>query len=154
MFFRRTLIDPIGNIRQFHAVGFIAFYVVFVLICMNMLTVVRPLALGYDAMTLYLKLSALIHDYHGLVQGNLPYNWSLFISLGYLLFNSLPIAMTLCFSAYVLCLLALYRISRKWMVPSGSLPQFLGIFYVCDKLHNVTLLNIPYVLQWWCGVVL
>ncbi|MDX1406706.1 MAG: hypothetical protein R3330_01200, partial [Saprospiraceae bacterium] len=114
-FVETTLWRPIGMDNKFNAIGFGVFFVLLSLVAMNLVQVVRPVPLGYDAITLYVNLASLINDYGGLVQGNQPYNWSLFISLGYVLFGKTETVLTLSFMGTLLSLFALYRLSRKWL---------------------------------------
>lgn len=114
-FVRATLITPIKVPKGINAIGYAGFFVLFVLVSMNLVHVVRPIPLGYDSITLYVNLASLINDYNGLVAGHQPYNWSLFISLGYLLFSKTAIVLTLSFMGTLLSLFAIYQLSRKWL---------------------------------------
>ncbi|MDX1477022.1 MAG: glycosyltransferase family 39 protein [Saprospiraceae bacterium] len=133
-FVRTTLLNPIPVGRDFNALGFGVFFILLTLVGMNLVQVVRPVPLGYDAITLYVNLASLIDDYEGLVQGNQPYNWSLFISLGYLLFGKTETVLTLSFLGTLLSLFALYRVSRKWVNSNYALLVVL-LFYTMPMVN-------------------
>ena len=115
LFVQKTLLRTIETPKDLNVIGITSFYLLLILVSMNLVQVMRPIPLGYDAITLYVNLASLINDYGALVPGNQPYNWSLFISLGYLLFNKTAIVLTLSFMGTVLSLFGLYRLSRKWL---------------------------------------
>lgn len=127
-FIRITFWDPLPAINSANAVGLSLFYLFFVLISMNFVQVARPFPTGFDAMTYYVNISSLIRDYHALVQGYGAYNWSLFMSLGYLLFDQTSVTLMLSFVGTVLSLIVLYQLSRKFLDVNYSILVIL-LFY-------------------------
>lgn len=112
--FTTTLLKPITIPKGMNILGAICYYLLLVIVSLNLISIIIPMPMGFDALTLYANLPALINDYSGLVEGFQPYNWSLFMSLGYVLFDSTPIVLTLSSVGGLLCLFVLYRIGRRW----------------------------------------
>ncbi|MEY3368138.1 MAG: hypothetical protein RI973_1293, partial [Bacteroidota bacterium] len=81
----------------------------------NFAAVNVPMPAGFDALTLYANLPTLIADRHGLVEGFQPYNWSIFMSLGLTLFNSVEVSFGLSWLGGLLSVFALYSLSRNWL---------------------------------------
>lgn len=114
-FFKSSLISPIRLPKSLNALGIVSFYIVLVFFSINFVQVNMPFPRGWDAMSLYINLPSLINDYDALVKGFQPYNWSLFMSLGYVLFGTTEV--TLCLSALggILTLLPIYYLGRNWL---------------------------------------
>lgn len=125
-FVKISLWQPVPGFSRLNPLGLSVFYLLLVMVSLNFVAVARPFPIGFDAMTQYVNLAYLISDYHGLVQGYGAYNWSLFMSLGYLLFNQTSITLSLSFLGGILSLFALYRLSRRWLDENYSFfPIFL-----------------------------
>lgn len=120
-FIQMSLWKPIPALHHLNVLGLSIFYLLMIFISLNFVQVVRPFPIGFDAMTYYVNISALINDYDGLVQGYGAYNWSLFMSLGYLLFNQTAVVLSLSFVGGILSLLILNELSKKWLDANYSL---------------------------------
>lgn len=127
-FLQLTLWKTIPATEKIGPIGISAFYLLVIFIGMNLAQVVRPFPIGFDAMTYYVNLSSLIGEYESLVPGYGAYNWSLFMSLGYLLFDSTAITLCLSFTGGILALFALFQLGRKWLNIDYSLIVVL-LFY-------------------------
>jgi len=79
---------------------------------MNLLQNISPFPKGWDSLSLYVKLPTIINDYHGLVRGYQPYNWSLLMSFGMILFNSMETVLGLSYVGGILCLIGLYALGK------------------------------------------
>jgi len=113
-FIAKTLFRPlpIGNIG---ILGIFSFYILLIVVSLNFLQITIPIPRGWDSVSLYLNVSSLVNDYSGLVQGHQPYNWSLFMSLGFILFGKAEMALSLSFLGGLLSLFALYYLCKEWL---------------------------------------
>jgi hypothetical protein len=132
-FLRMTLWRTIPTTNNLNALGLSSFYLLLIFIAINFAQVARPFPIGFDAITYYVNLSSLIGEYQSLVQGFGAYNWSLFMSLGYLLFDKTAITLSLSFSGGILALLVLFQVSRRWLDVNFSL-LILLLFYTLPMI--------------------
>lgn len=133
-FVQTTLWKPIELSPQLNLLGIVSFGVVLLFVTLNFTQVVRPIAIGFDAMTLYMRIPSLMGDYHGLIQGHGTYNWSIFMSLGTVVFNSTAVTLALSFIGGPLALMALYALSRRWMNTNLSL-LVLALLYTMPQIN-------------------
>jgi len=129
-FIKRTLINPIKISKYFNTFGAISFYILLIFISLNFMQVNVPFPRGWDALSVYVNLPSLIRDYSGLVQGNQPYNWSLYMSIGYLLFDSIEIVLSISYVGGLLSIAAMYHLCRHWLNMNANFSIFaLLVFY-------------------------
>lgn len=95
---------------------------------LSVLQLLRPYPFGFDSLSLYSNLASLIQDYQGLVQGFQPYNWSLLMSIGYVIFGMTEMSLGISMLGAVLSLFALFQLSRRWLNINHALLTIL-IFY-------------------------
>lgn len=114
-FMWNTLFAPISIDFRLSPLGMLSFYVLLIVVSLNFIQVLIPMPKGWDSVSLYLNLSSLVHDYSGLVQGHQPYNWSLFMALGFILFEKAEVAMALSALGGFLSIFALYYLCRDWL---------------------------------------
>jgi hypothetical protein len=76
------------------------------------IAVIKAFPLGFDGAGLYLNTAHLIAEYHALPQGGQAFNWSVFMSLGELLFGLEAVSILFSHFSIFFVLFALYRISR------------------------------------------
>ncbi len=112
---KATLLKPIEISRKFNALGIFSFLFLATFLVFDFVQILRPFPLGTDSINLYVNLPTLISEYAGLVDGHQPYNWSLFMSLGLVVFGRVDVVLALAFFGGILTLLALFRLSRKWL---------------------------------------
>jgi len=112
-FSKKMIWDKIKVSKQLNPLGVFCFLFLSYLIGMNLLQNLTPWPKGWDSLSLYVNLPQLINEYHALVKGFQPYNWSLFMSFGLVLFNSIETTLSLAFMGGVLCLFAMYPIARN-----------------------------------------
>jgi len=103
------------KVNQLNTLGVFSFLFLGLFLTFDFAQILRPFPAGTDSINLYVNLPVLISDYSGLVAGNQPYNWSLFMSLGLVLFGRLDVVLALSFLGGFLALIALFRLSRKWL---------------------------------------
>lgn len=114
-FLKNSLIKNINFDHNLNHIGLISFFITLFLVSINLIQIIRPYPFGFDALSLYVNLPSLIYDYGALVKGYQPYNWSLWMSLGYILFGKTEFVLVLSFSGGLLSLFVLYRIARRWL---------------------------------------
>lgn len=110
-----TFLTPIKIPTQLNVVGIFSFLFLGTFLILNFVQILRPFPIGADSLRVYVNLPTLLAEYGGLVEGNQPYNWSLFMSLGKVIFGRIDVVLGLSFMGGLLSLLALYRLSRKWL---------------------------------------
>lgn len=113
-FMWKTLLAPLP-LNKVNALGIISFYILLIVVSLNLLQITIPIPRGWDSVSLYLNVCSLINDYAGLVQGHQPYNWSLFMSLGFIIFDKPEMALSLSFLGGVLSLFALFYLCKNWL---------------------------------------
>ncbi len=114
-FIWNTLFEPIPLDFRLNWLGALSFYVLLIVVSLNFIQLIIPMPKGWDSVSLYLNLSSLVNDYSGLVKGHQPYNWSLFMALGFILFEKTEVAMALSSVGGFLSIFALYYLCRDWL---------------------------------------
>ncbi len=112
---KKTLITPIKVANDLSALGIFCFLFLSIFLILNYVQILRPFPIGADSLRLYVNLPTLLAEYGGLVDGNQPYNWSLFMSTGLTVFGRIEIVLGLSFLGGLLSLFALWQLSRKWL---------------------------------------
>lgn len=121
-FTKKLFITPWGKGKFGFFSGFLISLLTFYL-AINYLSAISPFPAGFDSRNYYVNISKLLDDYHGLVEGFQPYNWSLFMSLGIVGFKSIALTLLISFSSFLLSLWAGYELSRNYL--NLSLPATL-----------------------------
>jgi len=111
---KKTLFKSI-KIEGLNTLGVFCFLFLGLFLIFDFAQILRPFPAGTDSINLYVNLPKLINDYSSLVAGNQPYNWSLFMSLGLVVFGRIDVVLGLSFLGSFLALIALFRLSRKWL---------------------------------------
>ncbi len=112
LFLKKIIVAPIKPSKHLGFIGVCSMLLLLFVVQLNLAQNISPFPKGFDSMALYVKLPTIINDYHGLVRGYQPYNWSLLMSFGLVLFNSLETVLALSFVGGVLCLVGLYAIGK------------------------------------------
>ena len=120
-FIKTTFFNNIFKSEQIGWMGFTCFYIILFLISRSCLQNVRPIPYGFDALRLYLNLPKLLAERGEFVMGHSPYYWSLFISLGHVLFNKIEVVISLSSAGGILSALSIYALSNKWLNRDFSL---------------------------------
>ena len=103
----KTFIKPIQDHQHINYWGFIIFYLLLIALTINFLSIQSPYPYGFDARNYYMNSTQLIAQSQGLIEGFQPYNWQLLMSLGFILFDSHEVAISISFFAFILCLIAI-----------------------------------------------
>lgn len=94
---------------------------VIIIISINLITVTSPFPIGFDSLTLYMNIPKLISNYGGLIEGLHPYNWSLIVSIGYVIFGSNAVALHLGSVSSILLIFLIFKISRSFVSTDWAL---------------------------------
>jgi len=134
-FLKSLSIDQIKSSKNIGFIGVSSLLLLLFVIQLNLAQNISPFPKGWDSMALYVKLPTIINDYHGLVRGYQPYNWSLLMSFGLILFNSLETVLALSYVGGILCLLGLYAIGKDILkMDQNYLLLGLLIFYLIPSV--------------------
>jgi len=134
-FFKNLCVDTIKPSKQLGFLGVFSFLMLLFIIQLNLLQNISPFPKGWDSLSLYVKLPTIINDYHGLVRGYQPYNWSLLMSFGLILFDSVETVLALSFLGGILSLLGLYAIGKDVLkIDQNYILLGLLIFYLIPSV--------------------
>lgn len=114
---------------KLHPLHLVGVFVLIIFIAMNLTGMIRSMPVGFDALNLYMNTPNLIYEYGGLTQGGQAYNWSLIMSLGFVMFDSTAMALLLSALPGILSVFALYILARKYLSEGWSLIVCV-LFYV------------------------
>lgn len=118
--------------------GVLALAILLVFTAVNAIGTIKAFPVGFDGAGLYMNVTQLISEYHTLPAGGQAFNWSVFMSLGELLFGSTTIAILLSSLMGIFCFLTVYAIARLFVSISNSLLTA-AIFYTAPFItfHNM-----------------
>jgi len=111
--FKTILIDPIQDYKKIDYWGFIVYYGIVVILSINILSILSAFPYGFDSRNYYMNIASLIDQNASIVKGFQPYNWSLFMSSGFIGFKSPEVAMLLSQLPIILICFCLRDICRK-----------------------------------------
>jgi hypothetical protein len=109
---KTLLIEPIST-KGISLIGWSSVLFLMFFLCVNFLSIDIPYPSGFDSRNVYVNISKLIAGSGGLVEGYQPYNWSLLMSIGFIMFDYAELALGLSFSAIVLSLIGAKEIMRR-----------------------------------------
>jgi len=120
------------NILGIASFCFIVFYIL-----LNLVASVGPFPSGFDSRNFYMNISQLIAQNNSLVEGYQPYYWSLFMSIGFALFDKVELALMLSYSGIVLTVLAANRFAQRHLKLEQNIRYFcLLLFIVTPAVTN------------------
>ena len=99
------------DFSSFNKMGVFSIYALFVFLLINYISIQNPFPNGFDARNYYGNICALLGQGGALVKGYAPYNWSIFMAVGNILFNQIELSLSISFSAFILVLLVSYKIA-------------------------------------------
>lgn len=127
-FCRKTLLTASKPV-SLHPLHLLAAFVLLLVITLNLTGMIRSMPVGFDALNLYMNTPNLIYEYQALTQGGQAYNWSLVMSLGFIMFDDTAMALLLSTLPGVLSVALLFLFARKFMSHGWSL-VVCTLFYV------------------------
>jgi hypothetical protein len=126
-----------------HIFALLIYSYLLIFISLVLITATRPLAIGFDGLGLYFNTSKLIAGYQRLTHGGDAYNWSIVMSLGFIMYNSTAVSLLLSFVPGILSVIVIYKIcvnlgiNRNWSLFSCalfySLPNTIWLSKVDEK---------------------
>lgn len=114
-YFKETLLTPIKIPKELNVLGIFSFLFLAIFLILNFAQILRPFPIGSDSLRLYVNLPSLIAEYGGLVDGHQPYNWSLFMTTGLVVFGRMDVVLAISFFGGLLSIFALFQLSKKWL---------------------------------------
>jgi hypothetical protein len=132
-FLKGVLWKPYKRKEQ-HPLWLIPAFLLLISIAVNAIAAIKVIPLGFDGSALYMNTSRLIVDYNALPKGGQAYNWSIFMSLGQLLFGKVSLSIMLSHFVGLLAILVLYRLARLFM-HSGAAWLVAAIFYLSPAVN-------------------
>jgi len=132
--FVKALVRPLSVPQNLNWIGAVGISALLIIIAINYNQLLRPIPTGYDALTLYVNLPSLIGTHGSLVQGYQPHNWSLFMALGYIMYNMTEV--TLCLSSLggIFTLFAMFYIGKWLKIDINYLLIGLAAFYLTPSI--------------------
>ena len=110
--------------------GYFCLFILFAFLILNLLAIDLPFPVGFDSRNLYMNIANQIGQSGSLVEGYQPYSWSLFMSLGIVLFDRIETSLFLSFITGVLCLFSAFHLGRKHFKLSFNYSSF-GVLLFC-----------------------
>lgn len=95
--------------------GWASFIFIMFFLSLNFLSTNIPYPAGFDSRNVYVNISKLIAVSGSLAEGFQPYNWSLLMSVGFIMFEYVELALGLSFSAIVLSTIGFYEFSQRFL---------------------------------------
>ena len=136
------LLAPI-NIDRVNFMGWASFIFVLFFLSLNYLSTNIPYPAGFDSRNVYVNISKLIASSGGLAEGFQPYNWSLLMSVGFIMFDYVELALGLSFSAIVLSVIGVKELSTKVLKIDINKTLFItALFVVTPALVNQMFIEI------------
>lgn len=122
----KTHVFAVSKPFELHAAALVPFVFTLLILSLNLCFITRPYPVGFDDLNLYMNTPKLMAGYHGLTQGGDAYNWSIVMSLGFILYDTAVVATLLSVLPGILSLIVIYRIariagvSREWSLTASS----------------------------------
>ena len=99
--------------KQFSLAGLVIIFVLLAFLLVNYISIHIPFPSGFDSRNYYVNISNLLASSGSIVSGFPPYNGSIFIAVGLVLFEQSHLAHGMAFINIVLALLAAYAFARQ-----------------------------------------
>lgn len=132
-FIKDVLWKPYKRKEQ-HPLWLAPAFLLLIAIAVNGVAAIKVIPLGFDGSALYMNISRLISDYNALPEGGQAYNWSVFMSLGELLYGKTSLSIMLSHFSGLLAILVLYRLARLFM-PSPAAWMIAALFYLSPAVN-------------------
>lgn len=99
--------------KDLNLVGALCIHFLIFYTALNFAYVQAPFPIGFDARNFYMNISQQLALSEGLIYGYRPYNWSLLIAMGFVLFDDAPVALSISLYGYLLTLFAMYQLGTQ-----------------------------------------
>ncbi len=133
---RDALFKPL-DLSPINFMGWASLLFILFFLGVNFLSIHVPFPSGFDSRNVYVNISQLVAESGSLVEGFQPYNWSLLMSVGFLMFDYVEMALGLSFSAIVLAAIGVYEFSNRILGVDKNKSLFvIALFVVTPALVN------------------
>ncbi len=133
---KEALFNPL-ELSNVNLMGWASFLFVLFFMSVNFLSIHVPFPSGFDSRNVYVNISQLISESGSLVEGYQPYNWSLLMSVGFIMFDYVELALGLSLSAIVLAAIGVYEFSSRTLRVDKNQSLFvIALFLVTPALVN------------------
>lgn len=95
--------------KGWNFLGYASAYFIFFFLILNFVSIQSPFPAGFDSRNYYINISKLVAEQQVLIGGYPPYSASLIISIGFILFNQVELALSLSFTGIVLSAITGYK---------------------------------------------
>lgn len=98
-----------------NGLGWASFFVMVLFLSANFLSNIAPFPQGFDSRNFYVNISEAVALNSSLIEGFQPYNWSLIMATGSILFEHIHLTLGISFLGFVLCLVPAYKIATDYL---------------------------------------
>jgi len=119
-FVKTLFYDPIADSKTVSGLSMVLGIFLISYFAFNIIYTQAPFPPGFDSRNYYLNISQLISQNNGLVEGFQPYNWSLLLSYGFVIFKSAPISFGVSTLSLVLAMFAVHEIMTNYFKLSNQ----------------------------------
>lgn len=134
--FKHFLLKPI-DIAQYNSIGIFSFCFLLFFLILNFQSSIGPFPSGFDSRNFYVNISKLIAESGSLVEGFQPYNWSIFMGMGFLLFNKVELALGISYLGVVLVLMSAFQLAKKLLkIDVNMIMLMLALFVATPAIFN------------------
>jgi len=131
----KALIKPIPIPDNLNWMAGISIALMLIITAVNFNQILRPIPTGFDALTTYVNLPRLISDYGSLVSGYQPHNWSLFMSMGFIIFDMTEVTLALSLIGGLFTIATLYYLGAHWLkIDKNYVWLILAAFYLTPTI--------------------
>ena len=101
------------SINGLNIVGLFCISILILYLAMNFTYNQSPFPIGFDSRNFYMNISKQVALKEGLIYGFRPYNWAILMSMGFVIFKSTAVGLSLSFYGYILSLFAIFHLGAR-----------------------------------------
>jgi len=125
------------DITKYSSIGIFSFCFLLFFLILNFQSSIGPFPSGFDSRNFYVNISKLIAESGALVEGFQPYNWSIFMGMGFLLFNKVELALGISYLGMILVLMSAFQLAKKLLkIDVNMILLMLALFVVTPAITN------------------
>jgi len=109
----KSLLVREHKIKGINYLGLFSISLILLFLGLNFAYSQSPFPIGFDSRNFYMNIARQVSMSEALIYGYRPYSWALIMSLGYTVFNSSAVAVSISFYGYILALFVMYRLATK-----------------------------------------
>ncbi len=115
-----------------HPAAVLLIFISMVVTAVNFISVTTAMPVGFDSLTMYMNTPMLMSQSGELIQGQMPYYWSIIMGIGYVVFDSNPIAQHIGIVGGILSMLLIFHIGRLFLSVNWAI--FAAVIFYCLPL--------------------